>query len=172
MPNHFHLALWPKHDGNLSRWMHWLLSAHVRRYHQHYQSSGHIWKGRFKAFPIEKGKNLLTVLRFIERNPLRAKFVRKAESWRWSSARHWRDAEGRPSFLVSGPARRPIDWLGWIKQPETKAELDAVRHSVKRGTPFGSEAWVARTVEEMGLESTLRPQGRPRKTTSKTGDDQ
>src|SRR5271157_2038460 len=51
MPNHFHLILWPARDGDLSRWMHWLLTTHVRRYQRHYHSSGHIWQGRFKAFP-------------------------------------------------------------------------------------------------------------------------
>ena len=43
LPNHFHLVVWPKEDGDLSRWMHWVLITHVRRYHQHYHSSGHIW---------------------------------------------------------------------------------------------------------------------------------
>ncbi|HYT87819.1 MAG TPA: transposase [Gemmataceae bacterium] len=42
MPNHFHLALWPHQPGDLSRWMHWLSNTHVRRYHQHYHSSGHL----------------------------------------------------------------------------------------------------------------------------------
>src|SRR4051794_18951267 len=46
MPNHFHLAVWPRGDGDLSRWMHWLLTAHVRRYQRHYRGSGHIWQGR------------------------------------------------------------------------------------------------------------------------------
>ncbi|MEQ1792788.1 MAG: transposase [Nitrospira sp.] len=54
MPNHFHLALWPSHDGDLSRWMQWLLTAQVRRYHTYHDSSGHIWQGRFKVFPIEQ----------------------------------------------------------------------------------------------------------------------
>ena len=72
MPNHFHLALWPYQDEDLSRWMQWLLTAHVRHSHRHYQSSGHIWQGRFKAFPIQQDQHLLTVLRYIERNPLRA----------------------------------------------------------------------------------------------------
>ena len=53
MSNHFHLALWPKGDGDLSRWMHWLLSTHVRRYQKHYHTSGHIWQGRFKVPPLE-----------------------------------------------------------------------------------------------------------------------
>jgi REP element-mobilizing transposase RayT len=54
MPNHFHLALWPRDDGQLSDYMAWLLTAHVRRYHNHYHSSGHIWQGRFKSFFFSK----------------------------------------------------------------------------------------------------------------------
>src|SRR5436190_20483948 len=60
MPNHFHLLLWSYTDGDLGRWMQWLLTAHVRRYHQHYKTSGHVWQGRFKAFPIEQDAHLLT----------------------------------------------------------------------------------------------------------------
>ncbi len=67
MPNHFHLVLQPHHDGDLGRWMQWLMTAHVRRYHRHYGGSGHVWQGRFKAFPIQKDDHLLTVLRYVER---------------------------------------------------------------------------------------------------------
>src|SRR5262249_49242338 len=56
----------------LSPWMHWLLTTHVRRDLRHYHSSGHIWQGRFKAFPTQEDEHLLTVLRYIERNPLLA----------------------------------------------------------------------------------------------------
>ena len=79
MPNHFHLALWPLGDGDLGRWMHWLLTAHVRRYQRHYHSTGHVWQGRFKAFPIQEDEHLLIVLRYIERNALRAGLVERAE---------------------------------------------------------------------------------------------
>jgi putative transposase len=71
MPNHFHSVLWPHEDGELSRWMQWLLTSHVRRYHRHYYSSGHVWQGRFNAFPIQQDEHLLTVLRYVERNPVR-----------------------------------------------------------------------------------------------------
>ena len=85
LPNHFHLALWPLGDGDLGRWMHWLLTAHVRRYQRHDHSTGHVWQGRFKAFPIQEDEHLLVVLRYIERNPLRAGPVERAEEWSWSS---------------------------------------------------------------------------------------
>ncbi len=81
MPNHFHLIVWPRADGDLSRWMHWLMTAHVRRYLKCYRSSGHIWQGRFKAFPIQEDDHLRTVLRYVERNPLRAQLVKRAETW-------------------------------------------------------------------------------------------
>ena len=85
MPNHFHLVLWPHGDGDLSRWMQWLLTAQVRRHHRHYHGSGHVWQGRFKAFPIEQDEHLATVLRYVERNPVRGNLVERAEQWRWSS---------------------------------------------------------------------------------------
>src|SRR5690606_25502214 len=67
-----HLVLWPHGDGDLGRWMQWLLTAHVRRYHRHYGGSGHVWQGRFTAFPIQEDEHLLAVLRYVERNALRA----------------------------------------------------------------------------------------------------
>ncbi len=102
--------------GDLGRWMQWLLTAHVRRYHQHYRSRGHVWQGRFKAFPIEQDEHLLTVLRYVERNPLRAGLVEQAEKWRWSSLRHWRTDDSL-NRIDPGPVPRPEPWQEWINQP-------------------------------------------------------
>jgi putative transposase len=85
MPNHFHLVLWPHADGDLGRWMQWLLTAHARRYHRHYGSSGHIWQGCFRAFPVQDDGHLIAVLRCVERNAPRAELVARAEDWKWSS---------------------------------------------------------------------------------------
>jgi putative transposase len=163
MPNHFHIVVLPPADGDLSRWMHWLQNAHVRRYHQHYHSSGHIWQGRFRAFPTETDEYLLTVLRYVERNTVRANLVARAEQWPWSSARYWQDPGSRPSYLSVGPVPRPEPWLEWVNQALTTGEVEAVRQCVNRGTPFGSPGWVQQTAQRLHLESTLRPRGRPRK---------
>lgn len=61
------------------------MTCHVHRYHRHYHSSGHVWQGRFKAFTIQQDGHFLTVLRYVERNPRRAKLVRQAQNRRWSS---------------------------------------------------------------------------------------
>ncbi|MDB4778378.1 transposase, partial [bacterium] len=165
MPNHFHLVLWPREDGDLSRWMQWLMTSHVRRYHRHYQSSGHVWQGRFKAFPIQSNEHLLTVMRYVERNPVRAKTipVRKAQNWAWSSAgTPPKDVE--PVTLHPGPVSRDQDWLDWVNEQLSVAELGDIQTSLKRGRPFGNQSWQTRTAKKLGLESTLRPRGRPRKT--------
>jgi len=162
MPNHFHLVLWPRHDGDLSRFMQWLLTAHVRRYHRHYRSGGHVWQGRFKAFPIQQDDHLLTVLRYIERNPLRAGLVARAEDWLWSSLRGRGAAEGGVPMDAS-PVPLPPPWARWVNEPMTDAEVESLRRSVNRGMPFGTEGWTRRMAERLGLEASLRPRGRPPK---------
>lgn len=164
MPNHFHLVVWTREDGDLGRWMQWLLTSHVRRYHRHYHTSGHVWQGRFKAFPIESDDHLMTVLRYVERNPVRAKTIpiRKAQRWPWSSIGSPPKDVERP-LLHPGPIPRPKDWLRWVNEPQTEAELKALRASIDRGRPFGSETWQRRTAKQLGLEASLHALGRPRK---------
>jgi putative transposase len=138
----------------------------VRRYHRHYGSSGHIWQGRFKAFPIQEDDHFLTVLRYVERNALRAALVRRAEAWPWGSLRA-RLARGGSELLAATPVRLPRNWKSAVNDPQTEAEVAAIRHSIQRGTPFGSETWTKRAARQLGLESTLRPRGRPRKEAKK-----
>ena len=160
MPNHFHLALWPRDDGDLSAYMMWLLTAHVRRYHRHYHSSGHVYQGRFRAFPIQEDDHLLSVLRYIERNALRAGLVERAQDWRWcSAAPPW---IGAP-VLDAGPVPRPAGWLKNVNTPQTEAEVEALRECIRRRRPYGDLAWMERTARQLGVETSLRPLGRPRK---------
>ena len=162
MPNHFHLVLWPREDGDLGRWMQWLMTSHVRRYHRHYGGSGHVWQGRFKAFPIQQDEHLLAVLRYAERNPLRANLVRRAENWRWSSLRLRLPGAGT-SLLSPGPVPLGSDWIEHVNAVQSAAELVALRRSLTRGAPYGTDRWQRLAARRLGLESTLQPRGRPRK---------
>ena len=160
MNNHFHLVLWPHEDGDLSRWMQWLMTSHVRRYHRHYKGSGHIWQGRFKAFPVQSDEHYLTVLRYVERNPLRAKMVEKSQDWEWSSLKPT-SRSAPDGLLTDGPLEKPSQWTRIVNGVETEAELKSLRHSLTRGTPFGDSRWQTRTATQLGLESSMRPRGRP-----------
>ncbi len=159
MPNHFHFVLWPYGDTDLSRWMHWLLTTHVRHHHRKQGTTGRVWQGRFKAFPIQHDEHLLTVLRYVERNPLRARLVGSAKDWPWSSLSEIRSTS---PFLHPGPLSRPDDWLSRVDEPQTPAELNTMRRCGQREAPFGDAAWVQRTAKRLGLESSLRPRGRPK----------
>jgi putative transposase len=166
MPNHFHLVLWPRKDGDLGRWMQWLLTSHVRRYHKHYRSSGHVWQGRFKAFPIQQDEHFLTVLRYAERNALRAGLAPSAHDWLWGSLRV-RIARGGSDLLSAPPVPLPKDWTRLVNEPQTEAEVAAIRGSIARGRPFGNSTWTRLASTKLGLESSLRPRGRPKKDAKK-----
>lgn len=160
LPNHFHLVLWPIEDGDLSTWMQWLLTAHVHGYRAKYRGSGHVWQGRFKAFPIQEDDHLLTVIRYVERNRLRAGLVTRAEEWRWSSLVQWLDPPKMP-WLDAGPVPRPASWVEHVQAPQTEGELAALRRSVERGTPYGDMSWMEQTAQLLGLESSINESGRP-----------
>ena len=166
MPNHFHLVLWPHGDGDLSTWMQWLLTAHVRRYHRHKGTSGHVWQGRFKAFPIQRDEHLLTVLRYVERNALKAGLVKRAEDWPWSSLAALGETEP-VVWLHPSPVGRWDGWREWVNEPQTQKELEALRRCIARGAPYGGDRWQKRTARALGLESSIRPRGRPKRKTKK-----
>jgi putative transposase len=164
LPNHWHLVLWPRRDGDLSEFMRWLTVTHTQRWHAHRHTAGTgpLYQGRFKSFPVQSDEHVITVCRYVERNPLRANLVRRAETWRWGSLWH-RVHESGALVLDDWPLPLPDDWLRYVHRAGTEAELEALRRSVSRGTPFGEERWQKSTAEQLGLQSTLRTRGRPRK---------
>lgn len=166
MSNHYHLVLRPLVDGEMSRFMGWIGGTHTMRYHAHYQTGGlgHVYQQRYKSFPIQDDDHFLVVCRYVERNALRAGLVKRAEAWRWGSLWRWlQQPEPDPKLLTAWPLPRQPGWLKRVNEALTKSELDAVRLSVQRGRPLGSEDWVNSLVNRLGLESTIRPRGRPTK---------
>lgn len=165
MPNHWHLVLQPTEDGGMSEFLRWVTLTHTQRYHAHYGTSGqgHVYQGRFKSFPIQDDGHFIVVVRYVERNAVRAKLVERAEDWRWGSLYRWlARPEPNPKLLTVWPIARLPNWVQRVNEPLSEKEVDAVRWSVKRGSPFGDPSWVESTARRLDLESTLRPRGRPR----------
>ncbi len=165
MPNHWHLVLWPRADGDLGRFMQRLTTTHVRRWHGHRQGNGgHLYQGVYKSFPVQDDRHFLLLARYVERNPVRANLVDRAEAWRWGSL--WRREKGSPAergMLAEWPVARPGDWLKWVNEPQSETELAAVREATRRGRPFGDPTWQAATAARLNLQSTFRKPGRPKK---------
>ena len=165
MPNHWHLLLWPRKDGDLSDVLRWITVTHTQRWHAHHHTAGTgpVYQGRFKSFPVQNDAHFLTVARYVERNALRAKLVTRAEDWQWSS--RWRREQPDPKFtswLSDWPMERPKDWMARVNRAHSVSELESLRVSVQRGRPFGDDDWVRRVAKRFGMESTLRPRGRPK----------
>jgi putative transposase len=94
--------------------------------------------------------------------------VRRAEHWRWGSLHRWlRGSADDKGLLAAWPLPRKAGWMDHVNAPFTERELAAVRKCVQRGSPYGEANWSKRTIRQLGLESTVRPQGRPKK--SKNG---
>lgn len=165
MPNHWHLVLWPEQNPDLAAFMQRLTVTHVTRWQRHKKKVGygHVYQGRFKSFPVSSDEYFYQVVRYVERNALRAQLCRRADEWRWSSL--WRRESGnaeQQKLLAEWPLPIPSRWTGLVNEVQTEAELQALRKCVNRGQPFGPESWIDQCVRKLGLESTIRPRGRPR----------
>lgn len=163
MPNHFHLVIQPIEDGQLSQFMKLLEAVHSKRWHARRKTTGTgaVYQGRFKAFPIQSDRHFYAVCRYVERNALRAGLVQRAEDWPWGSlAQRCQKMHG--ISLSTWPIVQPEGWVDLVNQGEMRESLQAVRQSVVTGRPFGDPDWAITAAVDMGLESTLRPRGRPR----------
>jgi putative transposase len=165
MPNHFHLVLYPENEGDLSIFMGWVTNTHTRRWHTQKGTvgQGHLYQGRYKSFICQDDNHFLTLVKYVEQNALKAKLVKKAEGWRWSSV--WRREYGtikQKKLLFPWPVSKPKDYLSWLNTilPEEKEEI--IERSIIKSNPYGEDYWLDNTVKKFGLEQTLRRVGRPK----------
>lgn len=164
MPNHWHLVLWVKNGEALPAYMQWLSTSHVHQHHETYHTTGlgHVYQGRYRNFLIQHETHLYRVLRYVEANAKTANLAERAEQWKWSSAGRRGSADGR-ALLSEWPVPIPKNWLDYVNRGIPQGELQRLRHSARRGAPYGSEHWVTSMAAAYGLESTLAITGRPRK---------
>ena len=170
MPNHWHFVLYPEKDEDLSKFMRYLTHTHTQRYHSHYKTIGygHIYQGRYKSFPVQQDNHLLQLCRYVERNPLRAGLVEKAQDWKYSSLyiRRYGSKEQR-GILSEWPVRQTKSYLSWVNtlQKDEEEKLKNIRYSIQKGKPFGNDSWIKTIATRLNILSTLRKRGRPKKGT-------
>ena len=162
MPNHWHLVVWPTTDEGLSGFMQWLTATHAKRWREFRGSTGRgaLYQARYKAIAVQSDAHFLRLCRYVERNPLRARLVARAEDWPWTSASPLSLRDDRPR-LSPWPVARPGDWEEWLNVPEPTETLNEIRHAIRRGLPFGNVLWRALTAKRLGWGRPFRPPGRP-----------
>lgn len=165
MPNHFHFALQPKQDGDVQEFMGWLTKTQTQRWHVAHDTvgHGHLYQGRYKAFIVNTDEYFMTLMRYIEQNPLRAGLVQRAEEWQWGSL--YRRVQGTPeqrALLSEWPVSAPKDYLTQVNTMLSEESLREVRQAVAKGSPLGGEAWRLDLIESLNLGYTQRAVGRPK----------
>jgi putative transposase len=172
MDNHFHLLLTPAAVGTLSRAMHWVGQSYVQAFNARHKRCGALWQGRFKSCLVQSERYLLTVMRYIELNPVRAAMVHAPEDYRWSSV-HTHLARARdplisphPLYLAMGRdeterARAYQQWLGAGIAPD---DLQQLRAYANQERALGDVRFQRMVETTLGRPAAYRPRGRPRRT--------
>jgi len=162
MPNHWHFVVQCARVAELSRLMHWITGTHAQRWNVSHgtRGTGSVYQGRFTALPVQTERYFLRVCRYVERNPLRAGLVVRAEDWKWSSLSS-RSKICSPLGLAPWPIRQPQNWTEIVNRPETGSELESIREMMRRGLPIGHPHWQQAVAPFCGL--SMRAPGRPKK---------
>ena len=161
MPNHFHLVIRTHADGDWAAGCDgcsWPTPGGIIAITTPRATCG---RGDSRRSRCRTTIIFVGVLRYVERNALRAELVARAEDWKWSSLPGW--LSGDPLLWRGEVPVRDERWLERVNEPLSAGDLQRLRLSVERGRPYGDESWTKVTARRLGLESTLRSRGRPRK---------
>ena len=152
MPNHFHLVVRAGVGFRLSCFMQALTMSHAQQWRIDTKTSGRgaVYQGRFRAVPVQEDGHFLRVCLYVERNPVRAELVPRADQWLWSSA--WDFVhEVNPSRppLAPWPVTRPVDWSALLNRAALPGVDARIRKSLREGRPYGSIDWQERRLGTM-----------------------
>jgi len=162
MPNHVHMVMVPHSEDGLRQT---LGEAH-RRYTRHINFRekwrGYLWQGRFASFPMDEAY-LMACTRYVELNPVRAKLVKRAEDWRWSSARAHIGGHDDKLVTVEPMLQRCGDWRDFLSGGLNDATTEEIRASERTGRPLGDDGFIKKLQDLTGRRLIKRKAGRPRK---------
>jgi putative transposase len=165
MTNHIHLIATPKNENSLAKAIgvtNLIYTQYINRMHKR---SGHLWQNRFYSCPLDE-QHFWRAMRYVECNPVRAKLVRFAWDYRWSSAEtHIRQRNG--NGLIDGKKWTDISegmkWEEILSQIQTDDEIKHIRGETYRGRPLGSDSFVSKIEHFLGHRVRPLPVGRPKK---------
>jgi len=165
MSNHLHLVAVPAIEPALERVFKPLHMRYAQHFNRQRGLKGHVWQGRYFSAPLDESY-LWATLRYVERNPVRAGLVRKADRYQWSSAAaHCQIREDPVLTTKMGwwAQFNAIDnWANWLAEGDEPEKLTVIRRNIEKGLPCGSETFLKKLEKKVGRVLTYRPQGRPK----------
>ncbi len=161
MDNHVHLIVVPEQRESLAKAIGEAHKRYTRMIHFREGWRGYLWQGRFGSFVLDD-EYVYAAVRYVERNPVRAKLVEKAGDYKWSSAGAHIDGENGDvltRFYLQGEIK---DWVGYLAGDEDKEDLKLMRRHGATGRPLGGKEFMEQLAKKLGVDLAPRKQGRPR----------
>lgn len=149
MDNHVHLIAVPEAENSLTRGVGEAHRKYTRYVNFREGWRGYLWQGRFLSYPLDE-KHLYTAVRYVERNPVRAGIVQKAEDYKWSSARAHVLGE-KDKMLAENFLKDEIkDWGEFLSGDDNDRELSMFRKLSRTGRPMGEEDFIEKLENTIG----------------------
>ena len=166
MPNHVHFIGVPEKEDSMAKVFKYAHMKYSQYYNKKTHGAGHLFQGRFFSSVMDE-MHTLACARYIERNPVRAKMVKKPYDYDWSSAKaHCRVEQLdtlQVSKLFSYVEEKQKTWKEFIEIPDNYDEVKEIREHTRKGRPIGTNSFVGKLEKKLGRFLKLKPKGRPKK---------
>ena len=165
MTNHIHLVAVPGTENSLQQALKPLHMRYAQRINRRNKWKGHFWQGRYYSSPMDE-RYMWAAIRYVERNPVRARMARKAERYPWSSAAGHCGLT-QDHVLSTLPKWKKLinqidDWSAWLAEGDEANELSLIRRNIEKGLPCGSDRFIIKLEKLTGRSLHFQPQGRPK----------
>jgi len=165
MSNHVHFIVIPPEENTLARIFH---TAHMR-YTQYFNKRkgdrGHLWQGRFYSYVLDEG-HLIEAARYIERNPVKAKIVKKPWQWKWSSVQEHIGLQNSSFIelenLFNYIGMKKEKWREFISDSQKETTMTTIDQHLSTGRPLGNKRFITRLEKRLDKRLHALPWGRPR----------
>ena len=171
MTNHVHILANPETKTSISKTLQSVGRRYVQYFNYTYKRTGTLWEGRYKATVIDSDQYLLTCMRYIELNPVRAGMVEQPSAYPWSS--YAANAEGISNKLITShevykqlganELERQSAYRQLFRLAIGKSDIDALREATNKGLVLGSDRFRKEIERLSGRRSVAKPRGRPKK---------
>jgi putative transposase len=170
MPNHVHLLITPQNVDSLAKTMQSLGRRYAQYFNHQHHRSGTIWEGRYRSSLIDPDY-FLRCQRYIELNPVRARFESNTQDSSWTSFASHIGAKAEPWLvdhqhfwnLGNTPFERQRSWADFVKEGAPHWEEHQITEALIKSKPWVSELYAKQLFKENPEHALIRHRGRPRK---------
>ncbi len=163
MKNHVHFIAVPMEPDSMARTFNALHMRYSQFLNQRHNVTGHLWQGRFFSTILDE-RHLYAAMRYVENNPVRARIVKRADEYRWSSAASHLRGTTNPVLSNDCPMLETIsNWSAYLDKNEDKLLTEAIQQNTKTGRPSGDNRFLLQLEKMLGRRLHAMPRGRPPK---------